>query len=100
MRHIKNSTLIAEGNPKHQKSSTKELSDSVTSEEKQVNPMLRTSEEERHYRTTHGSALATQIALIHSSAQNNLSRGDLLARQELRSCLKIRLKINLYKLQK
>ena len=33
--------------------------------------MLRTSEEERHYRTIHSSALATQIALSHSRAQNN-----------------------------
>ena len=33
--------------------------------------MLRTSEEERHYRTIHGSALATQIALSHSRAQTN-----------------------------
>ena len=33
--------------------------------------MLRTSEEERHYRTIHASALATQIALSHSRAQTN-----------------------------
>ena len=59
---------MAEGNLK---SPTKELSDSDTSDEEQVNPILRTSEEERHYRTIHGSALATQIALSHSRAQNN-----------------------------
>ena len=47
------------------------LSDSDTSEEEQVNLMLRTSEEERHYGTIHGSALATQIALSHSRAQTN-----------------------------
>ena len=35
---------MAEGNPK---SPTKELSDSDTYEEKQANPKLRTSEEER-----------------------------------------------------
>ena len=40
---------MAEGNPKSPKSSTKELSDSDTSEEEQVNPTHRTSEEERHY---------------------------------------------------
>ena len=62
-RHLQNSDLMAEGNTK---SPTKQLSDSDTSEEEQVNPTLRTSEEERHYRTTHGSALATQIALSHS----------------------------------
>ena len=34
---------MAEGNPKNPKSPTKELSDSDTSEDEQVNPMLRTS---------------------------------------------------------
>ena len=72
MRHIQNSALMAEGNPKSPKSPTKELSDSDISEEEQVNPILRTSEEERHYGTIHGSALATQIALSHSRAQINL----------------------------
>ena len=62
---------MAEGNPKCPKSPTKELSDSGTSEEEQVNPILRTSEEGRHYGTIHGSALATQIALSHSRAQVN-----------------------------
>ena len=62
---------MAEGNPKHQKSPTKELSDSDTSEEEQVNPTHKTSEEERHYGTICGSALATQIALSHSRAQTN-----------------------------
>ena len=33
--------------------------------------MLRISEEERHYGTVHGSALATQIALSYSRAQSN-----------------------------
>ena len=65
MRHTQNSALMAEGNPK---SPTKQLSDSDTSEEEQVNPMLRTSEEERHYGTIPSSALATQIALSHSRA--------------------------------
>ena len=71
MRHTQNSALMAEGNPKSPKSPTKELSDSDTSEKVQVNPILRTSEEERHYRTIHGSAIATQIALRHSRAQTN-----------------------------
>ena len=57
--------------PKSPKSPTKELSDSDTSEGEQVNPSLRTPEEERHYGTIHGSALATQIALSHSRAQAN-----------------------------
>ena len=62
---------MAEGNPKSPKSLTQDLSDSDTSEKEQVNPMHRTSEEERHYRTIHGSALATQIALSHSRVQTN-----------------------------
>ena len=62
---------MAEGNPKSPKSPTKELSDSDTSEEEQVNHILRTSEEERHYGTIHGSALTTQIARSHSRAQVN-----------------------------
>ena len=62
---------MAEGNPKSPKDPTKKLSDSDTSEEEQVHPILRTSEEERHYRTIHGSALATQIALSHSRVQTN-----------------------------
>ena len=68
MRHTQNSAQMAEGNPK---SPTKELSDSNTPEEEQVNPILRTSKGKRHYRTIHGSALATQIALSHSRAQTN-----------------------------
>ena len=58
-RHTQSSALMAEGNLKSPKNPTKELSDSDTFEEKQVNPMLRTSKEKRHYRTIHGSALAT-----------------------------------------
>ena len=73
MRHTQNSAPLAEGNPKSPKSPTNELSDSDTSEEEQVNPIHRASEEERHYGTIHGSALATQIALSHSRAQTNPS---------------------------
>ena len=62
---------MVEGNPKSPKSFTKELNDSDTYEEEQVNPMLRTSKEERHYGTIHGLASATQIALSHSRAQTN-----------------------------
>ena len=39
--------------------------------EEQINPVLKTSVEERHYRTILSSALATQIALSHSRAQAN-----------------------------
>ena len=62
---------MTEGKPRSQKSPTKELSDSDTLEEERVNPIHKTSEEERHYRTIRGSALATQITLSHSRAQTN-----------------------------
>ena len=68
---MQNSAVMAEANPKIPKGPTKELSDSDTLEEEQVNPSLKTSGEERHYGTICGSALATQIALSHSRAQAN-----------------------------
>ena len=71
MRQKVNSQLMAEGNPKKPKSPIKQLSDSDTSDEEQINPVFKTSEEERHYRTIPSSALATQIALNHSRAQAN-----------------------------
>ena len=58
-RHKVNSQIMAEGNPKKPKSPTKQLSDTDSSDEEQINPVLKTSEEERHYRTVPGSALAT-----------------------------------------
>ena len=62
MRHNVNGQVIAEGNPEKPKSPTKQLSDSDTSDEEQINPVLKTSKEERHYGTIPGSPLATQIA--------------------------------------
>ena len=47
-----------------------QLSDSDTPDE-EVDLQLRTSEEERIYRTIRGSALATQAALSHTRAQSN-----------------------------
>ena len=54
------------------------LSDSESSED-EVNPYLRTSQEERVYGTIKGSAQATQAALSHTRAQSNLmvERGPL-----------------------
>ena len=54
------------------------LSDSDTSEE-EVDPQLRTSEEERIYGMIKGSAQATQAALSHTRAQSNpmVERGPL-----------------------
>ena len=71
MRPTHHTALMSEGNPKRPKSPNKWLSDSDTLEEEQVNPMLKTSEEERYYWTIHGSALATLIAISHSRAQAN-----------------------------
>ena len=48
------------------------LSDSETSEE-EVNPHLRTSTEERIYRTIKESAQATQAALSYTRVQSNLT---------------------------
>ena len=62
---------MAEGNPKKPKSQNKQLSDSDTSDDKPINPILKTTVEERHYRTIPGSAFPTQIALSHSRAQAN-----------------------------
>ena len=47
-----------------------QLSDSDTPDE-EVDPQLRTSEEERIYGTIRGSALATQVAISHTRAQTN-----------------------------
>ena len=70
---------------KNQKSPNKQLSDSDTSDEEPINPIFKTSVEERHYGTIPGSALATKIALSHSRAQANptVERG---------SSLKVRVK--------
>ena len=53
------------------KAQSDHLSDSKTSEE-EVNPHLRTSEEERIYGTIKGSTQATQAALSHTRVQSNL----------------------------
>ena len=71
MRHKVNGQLIAEGNPKNPKSPIKQLSDTDTSDEEQINPVLKTSVEKRHYGTIPSSPLATQIALSHSKVQAN-----------------------------
>ena len=47
-----------------------QLSDSDTPDE-EVDPQLRTSEEERVYEMIRGSALATQAALSHTRVQSN-----------------------------
>ena len=56
-------------NPKAQ---SEQLSDSDTPDE-EADSQLRTSEEERIYGTIRGSAQATQVAVLHSRAQINLT---------------------------
>ena len=71
MTHKENHHQMAEGNPEKLKSANKQLSDTDTSDEELINPILKTSEEERHYGTIPGLALATKIALSYSRAQAN-----------------------------
>ena len=51
---------------------SEQLSDSDTPDE-EADPRLRTSEEERIYGTTRGSAQAMQVALSHTRALTNLT---------------------------
>ena len=60
--------MVAKKVPKT-KAQSDYLSDSKSSEE--VNPYLRTSQEERVYGTIKGSAQATQAALSHTRVQCN-----------------------------
>ena len=62
---------MAEGNPKKPTNPNNQLSDSDTSDEEPINPILKASVEERHYGIISGLVLATQAALSHSRAQAN-----------------------------
>ena len=64
---------MAEGNPKKPKNPNRQLSYSDTSHEEPINPILKTSVEERHYGTIPSSALTTQAALSYSRVQANPS---------------------------
>ena len=50
MTHKENCHQMADRNPEKPKSPNKQLSDSDTSDEEQINPIFKTPEEERHYR--------------------------------------------------
>ena len=73
MRHKVNGQLMAERKPQKPKSPTKQLSDTDTSDEEQINPVLKTSEEERHYGTIPSSALATQKVLSKRCSSKSYS---------------------------
>ena len=62
---------MAEGKDDKPTNPNNQLSDSDTLDDKPINPIFKTSVEERHYGTIPGSALATQAALSHSWAQAN-----------------------------
>ena len=50
---------------------SKSLTDSDSSDDNEVNPRLKTSEEEKQYNTIPGSATATHTALSYSRTQAN-----------------------------
>ena len=75
MTNKENLHQMVEGNPEKSKGLNKQLSDSDTLDEEPINPILKTSVEERHYGTIPSSALATQAALSHSRAQANPTVG-------------------------
>ena len=62
---------MAEGKDEKPTNPNNQLSDGDASDDKPINPKLKTSVEERHYGTIPGLALATQVALSHSRAQAN-----------------------------
>ena len=61
---------MVEKNPKKMKTQSDYLSDSDSSEE-EISSHLCTSPEERLYDTVKGSAQATQVALVYTTAQCN-----------------------------
>ena len=61
---------MAEKKPEVPTNPSKSLTDSDTSDDNEVNPRFRTVEE-RDYGTIPGSAIATRIALSHSTTQAN-----------------------------
>ena len=67
----KNLHQMAEGKDEKPTNPNNQLSGSDTSDEEPINPILKTSVEERHYGTIPGLVLATQAALVHSWAQAN-----------------------------
>ena len=100
MTNKENHHQMAEGNPEKPKSPNKQLSDSDTSDKEPINPILKTSVQERHYGTIPGLALATQAALSHSRAQVNptVKRGPS-HKVRVKSCLKKKPLINQHKLK-
>ena len=65
--------MVEEKTPKI-KTQSDQLSDSDTPD-KEADPRLRTSEEERNYGMIRGSTQATQVALAHSRVQTNPTVG-------------------------
>ena len=63
----KNLHQMAEGKDEKPTNPNNQLSDSDTSDEEPINPILKTSVEEGHYGIIPGSVLATQAALSHQA---------------------------------
>ena len=63
MTNKENLYQMVEGNPKKPRSPNKQLSDSDTSDEEPINPILKTSVKERHYGTDN-----TQLSISHTSS--------------------------------
>ena len=57
---------MPEGKDEKPTNPNKQLSESETLDEEPINPILKTSGEERHYGTIPGSLLDTHAALSHS----------------------------------
>ena len=67
---MKKKILMAEKTTTQQDNPSKSVSDSESSD-KETNPRLQTSVEERLYNTIRGSPIATKITLSHSTTQTN-----------------------------
>ena len=62
---------MAEKKPEVPTNPSKSLTDSDTSGDNDINPILKMTVEEREYGTIPGSAIATCITISHSRAQAN-----------------------------
>ena len=62
---------MAEKKPEVPMNPSKSLTDSDTSDDNDINPILRMTVEEWEYGTLPGSAIATEIVISHSTVQTN-----------------------------
>ena len=62
---------MAEKKPEVPTNPSKSLTDNDTSDDKDINPRIKMTVEERQYVTIPGSAIASDIAISHSTVQVN-----------------------------